>query len=102
MTLKGLRWWVVSLVALATVINYIDRNALGVMWPAISEEFGMDEYDYTLIWTFFMIGYAIGQSLFGKVFDAIGTRLGFVVAIVVWSVAVALHAAVRTVWFFGV
>ena len=102
MTLKGLRWWVVSLVALATVINYIDRNALGVMWPAISDEFGMDEYDYTLIWTFFMVGYAIGQSLFGKVFDAIGTRMGFVVAIVVWSVAVALHAAVRTAWFFGV
>ena len=49
-----------------------------------------------------MVGYAIGQSLFGRSSDAIGTRLGFVVAIVVWSVAVALHAAVRTVYFFGV
>lgn len=102
MKVQGLRWLVVGLVALATVINYIDRNALAVMWPEISGELGMDKNDYALILTFFMVGYAIGQSLFGKVFDAIGTRLGFVVAIVVWSVAVALHAAVRTVYFFGV
>lgn len=101
MKLKGLRWFVVSLVAVATVINYIDRNALAVMWPAISAEMGMDKEDYALILTFFMVGYAIGQSLFGKIFDAIGTRLGFVVAIVVWSVAVALHAVVRTAYSFG-
>ena len=102
MTLKGLRWWVVSLVALATVINYIDRNALGAMWPAISAEFGMDKWDYAFIVNCFMVGYAIGQTGFGKIFDAIGTRLGFVLAIVVWSVAVALHAAVRTVFQFSV
>lgn len=102
MKMKGLRWWVVSLVALATVINYIDRNALAVMWPEISGELGMDKNDYALILTFFMVGYAIGQSLFGKIFDAIGTRMGFIVAIVVWSVAVALHAVVRTAYLFGV
>ena len=102
MKVKGLRWWVVSLVALATVINYIDRNALGAMWPAISAEFGMDKWDYAFIVNCFMVGYAIGQTGFGKIFDAIGTRLGFVLAIVVWSVAVALHAAVRTVFQFSV
>ena len=100
--MKGLRWWVVSLVALATVINYIDRNALGAMWPAISAEFGMDKWDYAFIVNCFMVGYAIGQTGFGKIFDAIGTRLGFVLAIVVWSVAVALHAVVRTVVQFSV
>ena len=42
----GLRWLVVGLVALATVINYIDRNALAVMWPEISGELGMDKNDY--------------------------------------------------------
>ena len=102
MTLKGLRWWVVSLVALATVINYIDRNALAVMWPAISDELGMDKWDYALIVNCFMVGYAIGQGAFGKIFDAIGTRLGFVLAIVGWSVAVALHAVVRTAFQFSV
>lgn len=102
MKVKGLRWWVVSLVALATVINYIDRNALGAMWPAISDEFGMDKWDYAFISNCFMVGYAIGQSAFGKIFDAIGTRWGFVLAIVGWSVAVALHAVVRTAFQFSV
>ena len=50
----------------------------------------------------FLIGYAIGQSLFGRVFDAIGTRLGFVAAIVVWSVSVALHAITRTLMGFSI
>ena len=101
MKLPGLRWWVVSLVAVATVINYIDRNALAVMWPEMSGELGLDKSDYALIVTFFMVGYAIGQSLFGKIFDAIGTRMGFVFAIVVWSISVALHAVVRTAFQFG-
>ena len=101
MKFHGLRWLVVGLVALATVINYIDRNALAVMWPEMSGELGLDKNDYALILTFFMVGYAIGQSLFGKIFDAIGTRLGFLVAIVVWSVFVALHAVVRTAYAFG-
>ena len=99
--MKGLRWLVVSLVALATVINYIDRNALAVMWPEMSGELGLDKNDYALILTFFMVGYAVGQSLFGKIFDAVGTRFGFVLAIVVWSVFVALHAVVRTASAFG-
>ena len=99
--MKGLRWLVVSLVALATIINYIDRNALAVMWPEMSGELGLDKNDYALILTFFMVGYAVGQSLFGKIFDAVGTRLGFVLAIVVWSVFVALHAVVRTASAFG-
>ena len=102
MKLPGLRWWIVSLVAVATVINYIDRTALAVMWPNISGELGLDKEDYALIVTFFMVGYAIGQSAFGKIFDAIGTRMGFVAAIVVWSVAVAAHAVVRTPLMFGI
>lgn len=96
-----LRWIVVSLVAIATVINYIDRNALALMWPAVSEDLGMDESDYALIVSFFMVGYAIGHSLFGKIFDMIGTRLGFVLAIVVWSVSIMLHAAARGVLSLG-
>lgn len=100
--MKGnLRWVVVTLVAIATVINYIDRNALAVMWPEISGDLGMTKNDYALILSFFMVGYALGQSLFGKIFDMLGTRLGFVLAIVVWSVSIMLHAVVRSVTAFG-
>ena len=96
MRTKNLRWIIVTLVAIATVINYIDRNALAVMWPGMSEDLGLDKGDYANIVSFFMIGYAIGQSLFGKIFDVIGTRLGFVLSILVWSVAIMLHAVVKT------
>ncbi len=101
MKIKGLRWFVVGLVATATVINYIDRNALAIMWPGISEELGMDKNDYALILSFFMVGYAFGQALFGKIFDMIGTRFGFLLSISIWSIAIALHAAVRTATAFA-
>lgn len=91
-----LRWVVVSLVAIATVINYVDRNALAIMWVEIGPELGMDEFDLAHLTMVFMVGYAIGQALFGKIFDMIGTRFGFVLAIVVWSVAIMLHAVTRT------
>jgi ACS family hexuronate transporter-like MFS transporter len=92
----GLRWLIVSLVGLATVINYIDRNALAVMWPAVSKDIGADKADYALLVTIFMVAYACGQSLFGKVFDVIGTRMGFAVSILVWSVSIAAHSVVRS------
>lgn len=92
MKVKGLRWYVVSLVAIATIINYIDRGALGFLWPEISEELGLTKADYAIILNVFTFAYAFGQTLFGKIFDWIGTRLGFVLSIVVWSLATMLHA----------
>lgn len=88
-----LRWIVVSLVAIATVINYIDRGALGFLWPEISADLGLSKLDYAIILNFFTFAYAFGQSLFGKIFDWVGTRLGFILSIAVWSVATMLHAA---------
>lgn len=96
MKLSGVRWLVIGFIALATVINYIDRNALAVMWPVVSEDIGADKTDYAMFVTVFMVAYALGQSLFGKVFDAIGTRMGFAVSIVCWSASIALHMLVRS------
>ena len=102
MKTKGFRWVIVSLVAIATVINYIDRNALAIMWPGSSEDLGLGKDDYGMIMSVFMIGYAFGQTMFGKIFDAIGTRFAFVVAIVIWSLSVAAHAVVRTALAFSI
>ena len=83
----GLRWWVVGLVALAAVINYIDRQAFGALWPDIAEELfpgkGPDERKevYAKITTIFVLSYAFGQAIFGKIFDWIGTRIGFALSI---------------------
>lgn len=96
------RWCVIALIALATVINYIDRNALAVMWPEVSKDIGASKEDYALLVTIFMIFYAFGQSLFGRIFDAIGTRAGFTLSIVIWSASIAAHALVRSLPLLGV
>lgn len=98
---NGLRWFVIGLIGLATVINYIDRNALAVMWPAVSKDIGADKSDYALLVTVFMIAYAVGQSLFGRILDVIGTRMGFVASIFFWSVSIAAHSVVRSLGLLG-
>ncbi|WP_028375915.1 MFS transporter [Leeuwenhoekiella sp. MAR_2009_132] len=95
MKVKGLRWWVIGLICLATVINYIDRTAFGVMWPEMGKDLGMDEADYAIMLNVFMITYAAGKFLSGKLYDIIGTRMGFVVSIAVWSIASVFHAVAR-------
>ena len=101
-TRAGLRWAVIGLIALATVINYIDRNALAVMWPEVSKDIGADKSDYALLVTVFMLAYAFGQALFGRIFDVVGTRMGFAIAIVVWSLSIGLHAVARTLGMFAI
>lgn len=95
------RWTIVTLVAVATVINYIDRGALGLLWPEISQDLGMSKLDYAIILNVFTFAYAFGQTLFGKIFDWIGTRLGFVLSIAVWSAATMLHAVAREIITFS-
>ncbi|WP_417198043.1 MULTISPECIES: MFS transporter [Flavobacteriaceae] len=92
MKVKGIRWWVIALICIATVINYIDRTAFGVMWPEMGKDLGMDEADYAIMLNIFMVTYALGKFLSGKLYDMIGSRLGFVVSITVWSVASIFHA----------
>jgi ACS family hexuronate transporter-like MFS transporter len=108
MKIKGLRWWVVALIALATVINYIDRQSLGVLWPEIANDLypGKTELELKKIYAFisviFVFSYAFGQAIFGKIFDKVGTRIGFALSIGVWSIATALHAFARGVTSFAI
>ncbi len=98
MQIKNLRWWVITLIALATVINYIDRQSLNVLWPAISADIYPDKTAderkeiYAFISVVFVFSYAFGQAIFGKIFDWVGTRLGFALSIGIWSLATAAHA----------
>ncbi len=97
-----LRYWIVGLVAIATIINYIDRGALAVFWPEISQELGLTKADYAIIINIFTFAYAFGQTIFGKIFDWIGVRLGFVLSIVVWSAATILHALATQMASFAI
>ena len=97
MKLKGLRWWVITLIFIATVINYIDRTAFALLWPEMGEDLGMDNSDYALMLNIFMLTYAASKFLSGRLYDKIGTRIGFVLSIIVWSAAAAFHAVARGV-----
>lgn len=106
MKIKGLRWWIISLIGLATVINYVDRSAINILWPYIYKEFGIADVDnksaLAVITTFFMIAYALGQTFTGKLMDAVGTRIGMTVSIVGWSISIALHAFAKSLTSFSV
>jgi len=106
MKVKGLRWWIIALIGLATVINYVDRSAINILWPYIYKEFGIADADnksaLALITTFFMIAYALGQTFTGKLMDAIGTRLGMTISIIGWSISIALHAFAKSLFSFNI
>ena len=108
MKISSLRWWVIALIALATVINYIDRQALVVLWPSIAGDLypdkTADEHKeiYAFLSVIFIFSYAFGQAIFGKIFDWIGTRLGFALSISVWSIATIMHAFAKGVVTFSI
>ena len=95
MKVKGLRWWIIGLIFVATVINYIDRTAFALLWPEMGKDLGMDKSDYALMLNIFMATYAASKFLSGRLYDQIGTRIGFTLSIVVWSAAAAFHAFAR-------
>lgn len=97
-----LRWVIVALIAIGTVINYIDRNAMAVMWPEISADIGATKEQYALLVTVFMLFYAAGQFAFGRIFDRIGVRMGFAVSIATWSISIMLHATANSILSFSI
>jgi ACS family hexuronate transporter-like MFS transporter len=106
MKVKGLRWYIIALIGIATIINYVDRSAINILWPYIYKEFGIADADnksaLALITTFFMIAYALGQTFTGKLMDAIGTRLGMTISIIGWSISIALHAFAKSLMSFNI
>ena len=99
--MTNVRWTVVALIFFATTINYIDRQVIGLLKPYIQEDLGWTEADYGYIVTAFQVAYGIGMLLGGRMLDRFGSKLGYSIAIVVWSIGAVLHATVRSVTGFG-
>ena len=91
----GLRWWIIGLVFLATLINYIDRLTISVLAPVITKDLGLSNTQFGGIVVWFLLAYTISQSVSGKVYDRVGTRLGFTFSIIIWSAAAMAHAFAR-------
>ena len=95
------RWTVCALLFFATTINYIDRQVLGLLAPVLQKDIGWNEIQYGYIVFAFQAAYAIGLLVMGRFIDKVGTKIGYTVSIIVWSVAAMGHALVKTVFGFG-
>lgn len=98
----GIRWVIVGMICMLTVINYIDRQTLSVLAPTIRETFGMSNVSYARVVTMFLFGYTLSQAVSGRVLDRIGTRRGFMLFVGIWTIASMLHAAAGSVVAFGI
>jgi len=90
------RWVVVWLLFAAMVINYVDRQALGVLKPTLMDEFGWSETNYADIVFWFQAAYAVSYLLWGRIVDRIGARWGFGIAFIIWQIAFLAHAGIRS------
>jgi ACS family hexuronate transporter-like MFS transporter len=92
---RNIRWWMLSLVFLATTINYLDRQVMGLLKPVLEKEFSWDEKDYSYIVMAFTTTYAIGYMAMGRFIDRVGTKIGYAVSLIVWSLASIGHGFVK-------
>jgi ACS family hexuronate transporter-like MFS transporter len=100
--IKNYRWSVVALLFFATSINYLDRQVIGLLKPTLETRFNWSENDYSHIVMAFQAAYALGLLIFGGIIDRLGTKLGFTLSLIVWSIAAMLHAVAGSTVGFGV
>src|SRR5690242_21843256 len=96
------RWIVVTLLFFATTINYLDRQVIGLLKDNLAKQFSWSEKDYSDIVMAFTAAYALGLLLFGRLVDKIGTKLGYIISLVIWSISAMMHAAVKSTLGFGI
>lgn len=101
-TIGRYRWLVCALLFLATTINYVDRQILALLKPMLDVELGWTNEQFGRVNAAFQGAYGIGLLLFGAIIDRIGTKLGYAVSIVAWSLAAVGHALVGSVGGFMV
>jgi len=97
-----LRWLIIGLVFLATLINYIDRLTVSVLAPVITQALKLSNLEYASIGAWFLLAYTISQGASGRLYDRIGARRGFMLSITVWSLAAMAHAFARGLGSLGV
>jgi ACS family hexuronate transporter-like MFS transporter len=87
MKIKGMRWWIVVLVFLAAVLNYVDRQTLSALAPTIQADLGLDDRDYANILNIFLVAYTLAYLVSGKLVDRLGTRKSTLLFVVWWSMS---------------
>jgi ACS family hexuronate transporter-like MFS transporter len=98
----NLRWYICALLFFATTVNYIDRQVLGILKPVFERELHWDEKDFGWVVFGFTTAYAIMLPIAGRIIDWLGTRIGYALAVVVWSLASMSHALAHSVLQFAI
>jgi MFS transporter, ACS family, hexuronate transporter len=98
---SNVRWLICALLFFATTVNYVDRQVLSILKPTLQSEFGWNETDYGWIVFAFQFAYALVMPVAGRVIDRIGTRVGYTIAVAVWSFASLSHALASGFWSFS-
>ena len=94
------RWLIVGLLFAAMVINYVDRQTIGLLKGDLAKAFGWSEGDYADLVFWFQASYAVAYLGFGRIVDRIGARWGFGLAFLIWQVAHISHAGARSLGSF--
>jgi ACS family hexuronate transporter-like MFS transporter len=90
--IRHLRWWIVALICVGTIANYLARNSLGVLAPQLKTSLSMTTQQYSYVVGAFQLAYTVMQPIAGAIVDRFGLRAGFALFGVAWSVANMLHA----------
>jgi MFS transporter, ACS family, hexuronate transporter len=85
------RWAIIALLFFATTVNYIDRTMLGLLAPTLQTELNWNEDDYGNIVTAFQAAYALGFLFMGYVIDRFGPKIGYSIAITIWTIGHVAH-----------
>lgn len=96
------RWTICALIFFATTANYLDRQVIGILKPLLKTDLGIGEAEYGYIVTAFQTAYAIGMILAGRFIDKIGTKIGYALALILWSIAAMAHALAKGAFGFGI
>jgi ACS family hexuronate transporter-like MFS transporter len=101
MKVAGQRWWIVTLLFLAAVLNYVDKNSLALLAPTLQQELGLSDQDYANIQNAFQIAYTVALLASGVIVDKLGARLSLALFVGWWSVANVLTAFARSASSLG-
>lgn len=89
--IRGLRWWIIGLIAVGTAINYLARASLATAAPTLTEKLNLTTQQYSYIVSAFQAAYTVMQPIAGYVIDLVGTKIGFAAFACMWSIANMLH-----------
>ncbi len=99
--MSNYRWTVCALIFFATTVNYLDRQVIGILKPLLESDLNIGEKEYSYIVMAFQFFYAFGMVLAGRLIDKFGTKLGYGIAVIVWSLAAMGHAFAKGALGFG-